>query len=100
VILPTLKGSEETSGRSIFALEAKSNSKWGPLSIGTAALIKGHLKLVHYFGYEEYDDEYELYGLENDPDELVNLYSSSDSVVLALKDELLMKLKQSNTNNR
>lgn len=100
LILPTFGGSEETTDRSIYAFEAKSNSKWSTLTIGTAALIKDQYKLIHYFGYEGYEDEYELYDLDNDPDELVNLYSSSDSVAVSLKDEFLCKLRQANSNNR
>ncbi len=42
----------------------------------TLALIKGTHKLVYYQGYENYKDQYELYNLENDPDELVDIYTS------------------------
>ena len=31
---------------------------------------------MYYQGYENYKDQYELYNLENDPDELVDLYTS------------------------
>ena len=40
-------------------------------------MIKGDYKLIHYFGYENYQDEYELYDLKNDPGELENLYRST-----------------------
>lgn len=71
--LPGL-GGKELPDRSIFVVEAKKNPAYGPLSKATLALIKGTYKLVHYIGYLHYNDDYELYDLENDPEELHNLY--------------------------
>ena len=31
---------------------------------------------MYYQGYENYKDQYELYNLEDDPDELVDRYTS------------------------
>jgi len=74
-ILPFQDGSGNPE-RDIWALEASSNSTFGPMHETTLALIKGTHKLVYYQGYENYKDQYELYNLENDPDELVDLYTS------------------------
>ena len=74
-ILPFQDGSGNPE-RDIWALEASSNSTFGPMHETTLALIKGTHKLVYYQGYENYNDQYELYNLENDPDELVDRYTS------------------------
>ena len=72
-ILPGL-GDEESPDRSIFVVEAKKNPAYSPLKKASVALLKGHYKMVHYFGYRHYDNHYELYDLKNDPDELNNIY--------------------------
>ncbi len=59
-------------GRSIFVVEAKANPAYSPLRKASLAMLKGPLKLVHYMGYRYYKDEYELYDLSQDPDELNN----------------------------
>jgi len=58
--------------RSIFVVEAKANPAYSPLRKASLAMLKGPLKLVHYMGYRHYKDEYELYDLSQDPDELNN----------------------------
>jgi len=74
-VLPGL-GGEENSNRSIFVVEAKKSHAHSPLKKATTAIIKGQYKLVHYFGYRYYKDNYELYDLKEDPEELHNLYPS------------------------
>ncbi|MFC2043270.1 sulfatase-like hydrolase/transferase [Chloroflexota bacterium] len=74
-ILPFQDGNGDPE-RNIWALEASSNSTFGPMHEASLALIKGTQKLVYYQGYENYKDNYELYNLENDPDELVDRYTS------------------------
>lgn len=74
-ILPFQDGSGNPE-RNIWALVARQSSTFGPLIKNTLALIKGNHKLVYYQGYENYNDQYELYNLENDPDELVDIYTS------------------------
>jgi arylsulfatase A-like enzyme len=72
---PVFSG-EETPERSIYIVEAKTNAEYQPLTKATLALIKGRYKLIHYFGYRYYRDEYELYDLKKDPEELNNIYES------------------------
>jgi len=81
--------------RNIWALEARYNSTFGPMHETTLALIKGTHKLVYYQGYENYKDQYELYNLENDPDELVDRYTS-DPRSGELKEILDQKSKEIN----
>ncbi len=95
-ILPTFGDKETSSGRSIFSVEAKSNPKQTPLTKGTVALIKDQYKLIHYFGYDGYEDEYELYDLANDPEEMKDLCLAKKSVVADLQSELEQKLREVN----
>jgi arylsulfatase A-like enzyme len=79
--------------RSIFSVEAKSNPKQAPLTMGTVALLKERYKLIHYFGYDGYDDQFELYDLVNDPEEMEDLYQINRSVAREFRNELEHKLR-------
>ena len=95
-ILPTL-GGEATSGRSVFTVEAKSNAKQAPLTKATLSMVKDQYKLIHYLGYGGgYDNAFELYDLENDPDELTDLQATNQGVGADLKSELITKLNDVN----
>jgi hypothetical protein len=59
-------------------------------------LLQSQYKLVHYFGYPGFEDEYELYDLAADPEELRNMYVESDPLASRLRDELLGKLDSVN----
>lgn len=93
-ILPPYSQNEIETERSIFSFDAKANPKFGRLSKVTASIVKGEHKLIHYFGYEDFDNQFELYDLKNDPEELNDLYASAKDVGESLKNELLMKLKE------
>jgi arylsulfatase len=67
-------GGQDRSDRGIFVVEAKANAAFEPLHKATIAFMRGNYKLVHYMGYKYYRDEYEFYDLDNDPEELLNLY--------------------------
>jgi arylsulfatase A-like enzyme len=95
-VLPTFGQTTPDSQRSIYTVESKSNPKNGPLQIGTVAMVKDRYKLIHYFGHEDFSDEYELFDLENDPEELYNLYNSQPSLALELQNELKAKLNEVN----
>ncbi|MFC2053524.1 sulfatase [Chloroflexota bacterium] len=92
--LPGL-GGDETPDRSVYVVEAKKNPAYKPLKKATIALLKGQYKLIHYLGYRDYDDEYEFYDLQNDPDELENLYPSHP-IARELQVELDQKLQEVN----
>jgi arylsulfatase A-like enzyme len=90
------RGSSTAGDRHLFALDAKSNHKRAALTQATSAIITRKHKLIHSFGYEECKNGYELYDLENDPDELVNLYASHPSIARELSRELQEQLDQAN----
>jgi hypothetical protein len=52
--------------------------------------------LIHYFGYDGFENEYELYDWVNDPEEMEDLYLSRKSVAADLQSELEEKLKEVN----
>jgi len=94
--LPGFGGGGRSGERSIFSVEARSNPKQMALARGTAALVKGQYKLIHYFGYRGYEDETELYDLANDPEEIEDLYLSKRSVAADLRNEMDDKLREVN----
>jgi len=95
-ILPTFGGPHATPERSLFALEAKNNPKMAPLQIGSLAMIKNGHKIVGYFGFGSGRDGYELYDLQNDPEEMDDLYQDRNSLAQEMKTELDTKLQQEN----
>jgi arylsulfatase A-like enzyme len=74
-VLPVIaqNASEPAKDRSIFSIDYKKVSKRGKPTQGAVAHFLGDFKLVYYFGYERYDDEFELYHLKEDPEELNDL---------------------------
>jgi arylsulfatase A-like enzyme len=74
-LLPSVGDQAGRLDRAVYAMDAKSSFKFGPLNRRTVSVIRDRYKLIHYLGYDEYDDVYELYDLHDDPHELRNLYS-------------------------
>lgn len=87
-ILPGFENTQPELERAIFFVEAKENSKFLPLTKATTGLIKWPYKLVHYFGYELLEDGFELFHLEDDPEELNNLYEELPVIAQSMQNEL------------
>lgn len=85
-------GGEETNERSVFVVEAKKNPAYQPLDKASVAIIRGQYKLIQYLGYR-YKEGFEFYDLENDPEELDDLYDSHPAVK-DMQAELEDRLKQ------
>ena len=99
IILPPFSNVESNQDRSIYTLEARTNEQFKPLTTATVTLQKGNYKLLYFFGYEEFGEtgeRVELYDIENDPEELNNLYSTKQELSLTLLNELKEKLAQVN----
>lgn len=90
-ILPGF-GGEENYERATFSVEAKLNPAFAPFQIATISMRKRQYKLIYYKGYFGGEDWFELYNLEDDLEELVNLFDSEKSVAAQMKDELLETL--------
>jgi len=93
-LLPGLGGKADPD-RSTFTVEAKSNPAFAPLTMASIAMFKGTHKLIYYTGYEG-EDSFELYNLESDPEELVDLYPGQPEIAGQMKSELLAKLAAEN----
>jgi len=97
-ILPGFGSAENDVARTIFPLMAKDNAAFRSLTHGTFAMIKGGYELLFYTGYPGHDDAYELYHLDEDPDELQNLFSKDITTASHMKDELLELIHAANRN--
>jgi len=93
-VLPSFGPETNAGDRSLFVVEAKSNPKMAPLTKASIALINGSRKLIHYLGYPECPDSWELYDLTDDPGERHNQYSPSDPVAETLRSELEYRVNQ------
>ena len=85
-LLPGFGGQADPE-RSTFSVEAKTNPAFAALKKASLAMRKGKYKLINYIGYES-EDSFELYDLEDDPEELVDLYSTQAGIARSLTDEL------------
>jgi sulfatase-like protein len=92
-------GTTPDGDQSIFLMEGRNNRAMQPMSQATFALRKGPHKLIYYKGYEQYDrrDTFELYKIDNDPEELNDLYSETLSVARDLRGELVAKVAAENS---
>ena len=92
------EGSDERTqddpARGVYSMDAKKNSAFGPLQKVTLALTRAHQRLV-YYNYPG-DQQFEFYDLQQDPEELNDLFPSQPSAALQMKDELLQKLAEVN----
>jgi arylsulfatase A-like enzyme len=90
-VLPGFRDDPVQDDRSVFAVEAKSSPKQGPLNKATVAVIKGDYKLIDYRGYPQKPGP-ELYHLSDDPEELHNLAGAQPEMVADLQREINAKL--------
>lgn len=93
-VLPKTSDQKMDSDRNIFIMDAKSNPKNGPIVKGTIAMVRDNHKLIYYRGYDGFDNEYEMYDLVNDPEEMEDLYSESNTLAGDLRVELLSSLDE------
>lgn len=92
-------GGPQGSEQSIFLMYAKENSAFSRLQHRTGfGLRKGPYKLTYYEGFYELGgkNRFELYDIENDPEELNDLYSESLPIAKELRAELLAKIQAEN----
>ena len=89
-------GGDEDGDRPIFSMYAAENSVYLPLRKATISMRKGPHKLIAYFGYPDHDGVYEMYHLQNDPEELHDLSRQDVSTFSVLREELLDNLDRAN----
>jgi arylsulfatase len=91
-VLPPYSTPGDQSEVPILAIEAKTTQKDAPISVGSIAYVKDQYKLIYYFGYPELGEEgelVELYDIETDLEELINLSESQKEI----RDEYLSAVK-------
>ncbi len=79
------------SPRSFFAMDARNNPPDKKLSLYTAMLRKGPYKFTQYYGYKQLPGNqpyFELYNLEQDPEELENLENKETDLLQEMRAEL------------
>ena len=89
-VLPGLGGVEDPA-HSIITMEAKESSAFKPFTKATFAIIKGNYKLLYYRGYvHKYQDYFEFYDLQDDPEEMYDKYSKQKfaEIIYGMKQEL------------
>ncbi len=84
-----------SANRPTYTVEAKSNSTFEPLTKASIALLQDQYKLIRYLGYSGAPHGYEFYDLQNDPEEMVNLYGTH-AAAKELQATLDQKIKQVN----
>jgi arylsulfatase A-like enzyme len=98
-LLPGFGGTEEANAsRSIFPMMAKDNAAFRPIKHGTFTLIKDEYELFFFTGYSDHPDIFELYYLQEDPDELHDLFRRDITTASQMKDELLEAISTANRN--
>ncbi len=94
-LLPGFGGTEDAS-RSIFPMMAKDNAMFRPIEHATFTIIKGAYELFFFTGYPDHPDAFELYNLQDDPDELNDLYKKDITTASQMKAELLEAVSAAN----
>jgi arylsulfatase A-like enzyme len=95
--LPLYSNSPVDPERNIYSVEATDSQRTGPLGPATVMLVKGKYKLTYCLGYQKRKSDapyFELYDLENDPEELNNIYSEDSSIAQDLRNEVISKVNK------
>jgi arylsulfatase A-like enzyme len=97
-VLPPFNTKTSPTDRSLFAMDAKENpNRSSPLTRASSMVVKGQYKLTKYFGYKDLPNGepiIELYDIENDPEELNNLYLEKESLAKELLNELEIRMNE------
>ncbi len=98
-VLPPYSPGGSDTDRSVYAVQARKNDQYEPITNATVTLVKGQYKLIYFFGYEELgfgEERIELYDLHADPEEMNDLYVSKRETADELLNELKRKLAEAN----
>ncbi|RJP52714.1 MAG: DUF229 domain-containing protein [Anaerolineaceae bacterium] len=92
-LLPAL-GGEEDLDRSIYSIDAKTASSFSTFEKYSISLIKQRHRLIFY-QYPEHSG-FEFYNMDDDPEELRDLFPSAPSLAGQMQQELLDKVDEFN----
>ncbi len=93
-LLPGL-GGEDDPGRSVYSIDARSASSFAPFKKFSISMMKQRHRLV-YYNYWRDTTFFEFYDLDEDPEEMNNLFPSKPALAMQMKDELLQKIEEFN----
>jgi len=98
IILPPYSNDAPDLDRNLYVMQAKQTEPGALITEGTLMLVKRQYKIMYFFGYEKLDgnERVELYDIESDPEEMVDLFLSEPEVAAELLDELKAKLAEMN----
>lgn len=98
VLLPPYAPTDPDPNRRIYMVKANQNDGSAALTRASTAIIKGHYKLLYYFGYADrgMDELIKLFDIDADPEELVDLYPTQKDIADELLKELKTKLDEVN----
>jgi arylsulfatase A-like enzyme len=96
VVLPPF--ADVDPNRNIYVIRAAKNEPSAPLVRASTTLVRGHYKLLYFFGYGEkgIEELVKLYDLDSDPEELMDLSTSRRDVAGALLRELKARIQETN----
>jgi len=94
-LLPKL-GGEADEGRSVFSMDAKTNSSFHPLKNYAMSLTRDHHRLTYYSYPREHYEKFEFYDLNVDAEEMRDLYPLLPALAQEMQDELLQKVEDVN----
>jgi arylsulfatase A-like enzyme len=92
-LLPGL-GGEEDPNRSIYSIDAKMASSFSAFNQFSISLTKQRHRLIQY-QYPHYSG-FEFYNMDDDPEEMNDLYPSQPALAKQMKDEVLQKVEEFN----
>ncbi len=88
-------GEQIIPDRGVFSLEAKKHSSHYPLTDFSVSLTNNNMRLILY----QYNNkrQFELYDLQNDPEEMSNIDFTKSKLGARMKEELLAKVAEFST---
>jgi len=98
-VLPPFAEGPAVADRNVYAVQATDNAPNAPLTKASTMLVKKQHKLTYYFGQfklGQMPERIELYDIENDPEELKDLYPTEKKLGGELLDELKTRLAEVN----
>ena len=94
-LLPGFGGMPDED-RSLYSMDAKTNSAFTKLERLSISLLKHDYRLTYYRYPDDHFEAFELYNLAEDPEEVVNIYTTQPSVATPLREELLDTITEVN----
>jgi len=98
VILPPYSSKTIDPERRFYFMQSKETLRDSPFKEGTFILVREQYKLMYLFGYEKLggQERVELYDVEQDREEMNNLYPANKNIGKTMLDELKAKIDEMN----